>query len=97
MGQSYPPGQPIKAGSKINITISLGILKEDMQIPDLVGKSLYEAKERLKALKLTLGEISFEERENILPETVLKQSLKPGEIYQSGDVVNLTVSKEKIE
>jgi len=96
MGQSYPPGQPIKAGSKIDITISLGRLKEDMRIPDLVGKSLHEAKESLKALRLNVGEIAFEERDNILPETVLKQSPKPGEIFKAGDVINLIVSKEKI-
>jgi beta-lactam-binding protein with PASTA domain len=96
MAQSYPPGQPIKAGSKIDITISLGILKEEMKIPDLVGISLHEAKEKLKALRLNIGEITFEERDNILPETVLSQSPKPGEFFKPGDIINLTVSKENM-
>jgi serine/threonine-protein kinase len=97
MEQSYPPGQPIKSGTNISITISLGQLKQDMRIPDLAGKSLHEARERLKVLKIKIGEINFEERENILPETVLDQSLKPGTIFNTQDVIDLTVSKEKLE
>jgi beta-lactam-binding protein with PASTA domain len=95
MAQSYPPGQPIKGGTGIDITISLGQLKEDMKIPDLIGKSLHEARERLKALNIKIGEITFEERDNILPETVLDQSLKPGTIFEPKDVIDLTVSVEK--
>ena len=96
MAQSYPPGQPIKGGTGIDITISLGQLEENLKIPDLIGKSLHEARETLKALNIKIGEITFQERESILPETVLDQSLKPGTIFKPEDVVDLTVSIEKM-
>jgi serine/threonine-protein kinase len=96
MAQSYPPGQPIKGGTGIDITISLGQLKENMKIPDLVGKSLHEARETLKALNIKIGEITFQEKDTILPETVLDQSLKPGTIFEPEDVIDLTVSVEKM-
>ena len=47
--------------------------------------------------KLKIGEITYEERENILPETALKQSLEPGNKVEPGDLIDLVVSKEKIE
>ena len=97
IGQSYPQGQQIKPNTRINITISLGKLKEEKTVPALVGKSFYEAKEILKMNKIKIGEITYEERENILPETVLKQSLESGKKVEPGEKIDLVISKEKIE
>jgi beta-lactam-binding protein with PASTA domain len=97
IGQSYPQGQQIKPSTRINITISLGKLKDEKTVPSLVGKSLYEAKENLKMNGLKIGELIYEERENILPETVLKQSLEAGKKVEPGDLIDLVLSKEKKE
>ncbi len=97
LGQSYPQGQEIKAGANIDITISLGKLKEETIVPDLIGKSLHEARQRLRLLELKIGEIIYEERSNILPETVVKQSIPGGESFNPGDTIMLTVSKEDTE
>jgi len=96
MGQSYPSGQEIKSGSKIDIIISLGQLTKDLIVPDLVGKSLHEARERLKAVNLPIAEIIWEERENILPETVISQSMAAGQSFESHESITLVVSKEKL-
>jgi serine/threonine-protein kinase len=95
IGQSYPQGQEINAGSNIDITISLGKLKEDLIVPDLVGKSLHEARQRLRSMELDLGEIEYEERSNILPETVIRQSIPAGNSFDPGQTIDLTVSKEE--
>ena len=67
-----------------------------MKVPDLVGKSLHEARKQLRALKIKIGEIEFEERDNILPETILNQSLNPGDVFEEGDTIDLIVSRERI-
>ena len=95
IGQSYPQGQEIKAGAGIDITISLGKLREDTIVPDLIGKSLYEARQRLKLLGLNIGEIKYEERSNILPETVVNQSIAGGQPFSQDETIDLVVSKEK--
>ena len=97
IGQSYPQGQQIKPKTKINITISLGKLKDEKTVPTLIGKSLYEAKEILKMNGIKINEISYEERDKILPETILKQSLEPGDQVEPGTTIDLVVSKEKID
>ena len=94
MGQSYPQGQEIKSGSRIDIIISLGQLSEELIVPDLVGKSLHEARERLRAVKLNIAEIEWEERDNILPETIISQSLPSGQSFSPEETISLVVSKE---
>ncbi len=94
MSQSYPQGQEIKSGSKIDIIISLGQISKDAIVPDLVGKSLHEARERLKAVDLEIGEIVWEERDNILPETIISQSIPAGQTFVEEETIILVVSKE---
>jgi beta-lactam-binding protein with PASTA domain len=96
MGQSYPQGQEIKSSSKIDIIISLGQVSKDLIAPDLVGKSLHEARERLKAVNLNIAEIIWEERDSILPETVLSQSIPAGQTFEQEETIILSVSKEMI-
>jgi beta-lactam-binding protein with PASTA domain len=95
MGQSFPQGQPIKAGSRIDITISLGKMSQERVVPNIQGKSLYEAREILRALGLKIGQIEYVVRQDILPETVVGQSLPEGTVFTSEANINLTVSKEK--
>jgi len=94
MGQSYPQGQEIKSGSKIDIIISLGQVNVEAIVPDLIGKSLHEARERLRAVELKIAEIEWEERDNILPETIIAQSLVAGQKFSPDETISLVVSKE---
>jgi serine/threonine-protein kinase len=96
MGQSYPQGQPIKAGSRIDIIISLGKLNQERIVPNVLGKSLYEAREILKAMGLKIGRIEYEPKQDILPETIVGQSLKAGTPFHTEDIMDLTVSVEKL-
>ena len=93
IGQSYPQGQKVKRGTKVNITISLGPFPTVKTVPEVVGKSLSAAKKQLRALGLNNIEVEYEEREKILPETVLKQSIKSGTTIEEGMRITLTVSK----
>ena len=93
IGQSYPQGQKIKRGAKVDITISLGPFPTVKTVPEVVGKSLNAAKKQLRTLGLRQIEVEYEERENILPETVLKQSIKGGTPIEEGMKILLTVSK----
>ena len=97
IGQSYPQGQKVKRGTKINITISLGPFPTVKTVPEVVGKSLSAAKKQLRSLGLRDIEVEYEERKNILPETVLKQSIKGGTTIEDGMKITLTVSKLSIK
>ena len=98
IAQSYPQGQKVKRGTRISITISLGPFPERRTVPQLVGKSLEEAQSQLKILGMDKIKITYEEKANILPKTVLKQSIKPGTPVDEEKEIELTVSEiEKSE
>ena len=98
IAQSYPQGQKVKRGTRISITISLGPFPERRTVPQLVGKSLEEAQSQLKILGMDKIKINYEEKANILPKTVLKQSIKPGTSVDEEKEIELTVSEiEKSE
>lgn len=93
IGQSFPQGQKVRRDTPINITVSLGPFPTIKTIPELIGKSLSAAKKQLRALGIKDIQVEYEERENMLPETVLKQDLKPGALVEEETVIKLLVSK----
>ncbi|MGD9899164.1 MAG: PASTA domain-containing protein [Calditrichaceae bacterium] len=95
IAQTFPQGQKIKKKTRITITVSLGSLPEQRTVPELVGKSLSSAKKQLQHLGVRIDQIEYEERENVLPETILKQSLAPGQPIERETEIVLLVSKLK--
>ncbi len=93
IGQSYPQGQPVKKGTRIDLTISLGPFPQKKLMPDLVGKSLSLAKRQLQLLGIKDIQIEYETREDILPETILGQSVKAGTPVEKVQSVKLKVSR----
>ncbi len=93
IGQSFPQGQPVKKGSRIDLTISLGPFPQKKLMPDVVGKSLNMAKRQLQLLGVRNIRIEYETRDDILPETVLSQSVKAGTSIEQVKAVTLRVSK----
>lgn len=95
IAQSYPQGQKVKAGTRISITVSLGPFPERKTVPDLIGKSLDAARRQLQILGIDNIIIEYEEMENILPRTVLKQSVAAGVDIEEISSITLTVSQIK--
>ena len=85
-------GLSIPSGMSVNLTVSLGSLPERVTIPDLVGRSLKETKSILKELGLEIGEIQFETKDYLPPETVVEQFPQEGAEVEKGTRVNLKVS-----
>jgi len=95
ISQSYPAGQVIKKGMAVNMTVSLGPFPKQPTVPQLVHKSLTVAKKQLKDLGLAKISVEFEERDDILPETIIQQSLEKGILIDETTEIVLIVSKLK--
>ncbi len=93
IGQSFPQGQPVKKGTKIDLTISLGPFPQKKLMPDLVGKSLSMAKRQLQLLGITNVIYEYETRQDILPETIINQSVKPGTPVKEIKSLKLVISR----
>lgn len=105
VAQSVPVGAVLKAGTKVTITI--GKLPEDagikqVDVPDVVGKTLGEAERILIEAGFAAGEPQYKYSASLIPNTVVFQSPKAGELAPAGATIRLVVStqdreKEKVK
>jgi beta-lactam-binding protein with PASTA domain len=95
INQSIPSGERVDRNQKINITVSLGQAPTSQEIPNLVGKSLESAKGELEAVGVKVGQVRYTFRGNLVPGTVLRQSIPPGHSIMNVDSINLIISTDE--
>ncbi len=73
--QTIEPGTKAEQGTVVNIEVSDGRGVEQTIVPQLIGSTPDEAKDMLTALKLTIGDITYEERSDMPENVVFWQSI----------------------
>ena len=81
----------VKSKRPIFITISKG--KETIEMPDLTGISVRQARVSLYNNGLNIGDIKYTYSDLVPKDTVISQSILKGKNLIYGDTVNLIVSK----
>ncbi len=89
--QEPEPGGRAKKGSTIYVTISLG--QSNPVVPNLIGKSLDEARALLEEEDLFLG-TSEDRRSDLAVGLICAQSIPPGTEVKHRSVINVSVSSE---
>ena len=91
--QSPGAGSHVKAGRKIQLTVSKGA--EPGVVPDLKGKNLADATEMLHAAKLAVGKVTVQYKEGAAQGVVLSQDIEAGKKVAAGTKVDLVVNISK--
>lgn len=91
VGSSPPAGTMLDLPATVSITLSQG--PATVQIPDLTGRTLADARSTLEQLGLRLGPISTDTSSFMTENTVLGQAPAPGATVSAGASVNLRVSR----
>lgn len=91
--QSIAPESGVSRGTVVNITVSRGREMRQIEVPQLVGKSTTEAEKLLLAGHLKVGNISFQPSFDLLPNTVVDQFPRAGEMVNEGQPVDLFIVK----
>jgi serine/threonine-protein kinase len=92
-GQSIDPTVEVAVETPVDITVSMGRSPERFVVPDVVGKSMEEAKKVIRQAGLQVGQVDYEVHPNLVPETVIQQSLPPAQEVARGTMVDLIVSR----
>ncbi|MCL6493866.1 MAG: PASTA domain-containing protein [Ignavibacterium sp.] len=92
--QQYIEGTKLKKGETIKIFVSSGQTEGTIEVPDLIGKSLSEAQKILSDSSLTVGKITYQISNTLLPNTVLDQYPVPGNKLNPGEKVDLFITKQ---
>ena len=85
-------GDQIKKGYGLQLTVSMGLPPDFFQVPQLFGLSLNKAKDEISKSKLQLGKVSYQQDEDLVPYTVLDQSIIPGTVLDEPAKIDLIVS-----
>ena len=89
----YPKaGDRRKKGMGIQVTVSKGMPPNFFQVPNLIGLSINQAKDLIFKSRLKVGKISYHQDQDLVPYTVLDQSIKNGTVLDASATINLVVS-----
>lgn len=91
--QNPKPGSKVKKGRRILLTIN-SVTPKKVQMPNLVGYSMRQAKAELSSRGLALGKLMYVgdiATNNVLRQLVGNMEITPGRMIESGTAVNLVV------
>lgn len=89
--QNPPPNADVKPGRRVYLTVNAGEVPM-VDVPDLNGISVREAKNRVSALGLKVGTVNPDSIPSPYPNTITRQQPEPGDSLETGETVNLWYS-----
>lgn len=92
MAQAPEAGSEIAEGETVVLTVSSG--PDDMVMPDVSGMSETEAVDNIEEMKLAVGDITYEPREDVMPGIVLAQEPEARAVITGDELISLVVSAE---
>ena len=93
--QQYYQGKEVPKGTSVSIKVSVGPQVGMIRLPGLQGKSFTEAENILKSLSLVIGNKTYIQSSNYLPNTVVDQDPGEGTLLKINDPVNLILTSSK--
>ncbi len=95
VGQNPKGGEKAEKGSKINIDVSQG--SEEIEVPDVSGMSLDDARKAITVAGFSVGETTKEYSDSVEEDKVMKQTPAAGTMAAQGSKVDLVISQGKDE
>jgi len=89
--QSIEPGDFVRPGSGVHVKISLGL--SNWEVPTVVNMSFEDAYKTINDAGLRLGTVSYRDRNDLLPNTVIYQSVPGTTILSNPQPIDLVVSR----
>ena len=92
--QQTPPGTKVKPGTMINVTLPKPPAEGNLVVPLLTNRSLNEAERILAHARMTTGKIIYVYRNDLIPNTVVDQFPRAGDLVDEGKEIHLWVVEE---
>jgi serine/threonine-protein kinase len=93
ISQSVPSGTVTHKNAAVDVVISTGQDKSLIDVPNLVGFALEEARNFLRDTKLRLGEISYRKSPDKRAGSIIEQAPAAGDRVDVNAPINVTVAK----
>jgi beta-lactam-binding protein with PASTA domain len=91
--QNPQPGTKVREDIYVSLVVSQGTMSGKVTVPNVYGKSLTEVKKVLEGQGLLLGNITYQNLANLLPNTVVDQFPRAGDLVLRGQKVDLFIAQ----
>lgn len=89
----YPrAGDYLRKGNGLKVIISKGKPPNFFEVPQLFGLSIEKGEKLLNKSKLSIGKVNYRQNEDLVPYTILEQSIISGTILDKPQSIDITVS-----
>ena len=92
--QDTPENTKVPSGRLINVVVSQGKSADQVAVPDVIKKTFSDAERVVIQAGLRIGNITYQVNADLLPNTVIDQFPKPGELAPSGQAIDLVVAQK---
>lgn len=86
-------GKEVKSGTVIEIEVSDGKGKEKVKVPNLMGKTPDEANSLIKEAGLKVGNVGFEETDDVAQNIIFWQEIESGKEVEKNTPIGYLISK----
>jgi eukaryotic-like serine/threonine-protein kinase len=104
VSEEYPQGtiidqdmlqsSKVSSGKVINVTVSQGKNADQVPVPDVMKKTFSEAERIVIQAGLRIGNITYQVNAELLPNTVIDQFPKSGQLAPAGQAIDLVVAQK---
>ena len=91
--QDIPESTMVSVGNSISVIVSQGPLREQVPVPDVVRKTLTEGERTLLQAGLKIGNVVYQANHDLLPNTIIEQFPRSGEMVPAGQAVDMVVTR----
>lgn len=92
--QDTPENTVVPVGKVINVVVSQGKSANQVPVPDVLNKSFSDAERILIQAGLRIGNITYQINTELLPNTVIDQFPKGGELVPGNQAIDLVVAQK---
>lgn len=89
--QHPSPGSKLRRDSYVSVVVSQGSVFQKVAVPDLAGKTFKEASSMLLQSGLKVGNITYLPSADLLPNTIIEQYPRSGEMVANGQAIDLFI------
>ncbi len=93
ISQDIASGTRVKRGSDISVTESTGQSMDSLVVPNVIGKTLIDAQKILVQKGFKAGNITYQANVDLLPNTVIGQLPRAGDVVSYGKPIDLFVAQ----
>jgi beta-lactam-binding protein with PASTA domain len=92
--QDAPENTKVLNGKVVNLVVSQGKSGDQVPVPDLTKRTFSEAEKIVILAGLRVGNITYQVNAELLPNTVIDQFPKPGQLVPTGQAIDLVVAQK---